>query len=89
MLNVQRKKITPILKDEEVEQIKENDLIIEKLVPKTTYENGKKITEYNYEKVNLTKKINETKKLLKIDNTSEKIAELEKIFTEVKKEIKK
>lgn len=82
MLEVERKP----RKDFNFERPKKRDIIIKKAKEKITYENGKKVIETVYEKTNLTKKINETAKLVKSDNAIllQKMDEVEKIFTEIK-----
>ena len=47
------------------------DIIISKFEEKTTYKDGKRITERIEKKVNITKKINETAKLVKIDQSAQ------------------
>lgn len=66
----------------ETENYNDPDIIIEKLTyQETVTENGIIEKKPTYKKVNLTKKINETAKLLKTNTAEEKIKELEKIFT--------
>lgn len=61
------------------------DIIITKYEKKIDYnENGEKIEKRIPYKVNITKKINETAKLIKEQTAQEKLAELEKIFTSKK-----
>ncbi len=50
------------------EPTKKRDLIITKRIKKEEIKNGKQITYYEREKVNLTKKLSETKSLLKTEN---------------------
>ena len=58
-----------------------NDIYITKQEIKEEYnEKGKKITTYLKKRVNLTKKINETAKLLKIDTLQEKYDKLKEIL---------
>ena len=58
------------------------DIIITKYEKKTTYsDQGDMIIRRIPVKVNITKKVNETAKLIKEQTAAEKLAELEKIFT--------
>ena len=58
------------------------DIIITKYEEKTTYnEEGDRITKRIPVKVNITKKVNATAKLIKEKTAQEKLAELEKIFS--------
>ena len=72
--------------DEKIEIPKElpiNDIYVTKQEIKEEYnEKGQKITTYINRKVNLTKKINETAKLLKIDTLQDKYNELKEILEE-------
>lgn len=60
----------------------DQEIIITKIrqVQETT-EDGKLVTYEKEKKVNLSKKINETSKLLKVQNAQEKLKEIEQIFT--------
>lgn len=58
------------------------DIIVERLQYKELEnEDGSTTIKPTYEKINLTKKVNETKKLIKVDKASETLAEIEKIFS--------
>lgn len=60
---------------------KTEDIIVTKYETVITYENGAKIERRKPKKVNVTKLVNETKKLIKAQTAEEKLAELEKVFT--------
>lgn len=70
--------------DEKIEIPKElpiNDIYVTKQEIKEEYnEKGQKITTYIERKINLTKKINETAKLLKIDTLQNKYDKLKEIL---------
>ena len=72
---------------------KKNDIIVTKYEERETFENNKKIIEYVPIKTNLTKKIQETAKLVKSNAAQEKMAEIEDAFKmqmeNLKKELKK
>lgn len=58
------------------------DIIIHKFEEKTEYlKDGTKQIKKVKKEINLTKKINETKKLLKNYSAEEKLQEIEKVFT--------
>ena len=58
------------------------DVIITKYEKKTTYnEEGDMIIKRIPVKVNITKKVNETAKIIKEQTAAEKLADIEKIFT--------
>ncbi len=58
-----------------------NDIFVEKQEIKEEYnEKGQKITTYLKKRVNLTKKINESAKLLKIDTLQDKYEKLKEIL---------
>lgn len=73
------------LTEEEIKAINENnkeflsksqDIIVTEIIEKTDYDkDGSKITKYEQKKHNISKKINESAKLLKIDN-AKKLEEL-------------
>lgn len=68
-------------KIERPEKLPINDIFVEKTETKEEYnEKGQKITTYIKRKVNLTKKINETAKLLKIDTLQDKYEKLKEIL---------
>lgn len=82
MLEVERKTHKQLgMTEEEKDVFKNKDIIITRI--ETVIENDgetetrKRVKNY----INLTKKINESKKLIKNYTAEEKIAELEKIFT--------
>lgn len=70
----------------EKDYLEENqDIIVTKYQNKTIYNEDGSITVKRIPKlVNITKRINETKKLIKKDSAAEKLAELERIFTKEK-----
>lgn len=68
-------------KIEKYEVKKPEDIIVTKYETVITYENGAKIERRKPKKVNVTKLVNETKKLIKAQTAEEKLAELEKVFT--------
>lgn len=58
------------------------DIIVERVYYETEInENNEEVKKRKSEKINLTKKINETAKLVKIDKASEKLKKIEQIFT--------
>ena len=64
--------------------LKENlrqEIVITKYEEEITYENGAKIIRKIPHNVNITKMVNESKKLVKNYTAEEKLAELEKVFT--------
>lgn len=62
------------------DNIKYPDIITVKFVEKTVYnEDGSKTVKRIPEKVNITKKVNESKKLIKNYTAEEKMAEIERI----------
>lgn len=66
---------------EEPKELPINDIFVEKQEIKEEYnEKGQKITTYIKKKVNLTKKINESAKLLKIDTLQDKYDKLKEIL---------
>lgn len=79
-----KKTIQAFKNDEKIEIPKNlpiNDIFVEKTETKEEYnEDGQKITTYITRKVNLTKKINETAKLLKIDTLQDKYDKLKEIL---------
>lgn len=65
-------------------ETKKKDVYVVKYEIKTEYENGAKITRRVPKKINITKLVNETKKMVKRDQASivlQKCRELEKAFT--------
>lgn len=70
---------------EEIKTDQNRDIIVTKYQNQTVYnEDGSFTVKRIPTKVNITKKINESKKLIKKDTAAEKLAELEKIFTKEK-----
>lgn len=65
-------------------EIKVQDTIILRKSTQITYEKGAKIERPIYKKVNITRMINETAKVLKEKSASEKIQELQNILMEGK-----
>lgn len=62
--------------------LKNEDIIIEKTIEiETVRDDGVKEISIKRQAVNLTKKINETARVYKRDKASEKLAEIEKIFS--------
>lgn len=58
-----------------------NDIFVTKTETKEEYnEDGQKITSYIKRKINLTRKINETAKILKIDTLQDKYEKLKEIL---------
>lgn len=74
-------------------EIKKKDIIVTKYEERETFEDNKKIIELIPIRTNLTKKIQETAKLVKADAAREKMAEIEDAFKiqmeNLKKELKK
>lgn len=61
---------------------KPRDIIVARHKKVTSYnDNGDEITKTQISYVNISKKVNESKKLIKTDSAAEKLAQLEKIFT--------
>lgn len=56
------------------------DIFITRFEEKTTYENGKRITEWVETKTNISKKINETAKIVKIDQSQEILDQVKAIL---------
>lgn len=77
MLEIERKK------HHNVEHVPApEDITITKYEEKTEYlKDGTKQIKKVKKEINLTKRINETKKLIKAATTEEKLAQIEKIFT--------
>ena len=70
----------PIRKD--LPQYEEKDIIITKFKKETKYnDDGSETIIRIPVKVNITKKVNETAQIIKEQTATEKLAELEKIFT--------
>lgn len=77
MLEIERKPEKPKLY-----QVEQRDIIITKYKETTIYnEDGSILTKKEPVQVNITKKVNETKKMIKNYTAEEKLAELEKVFT--------
>lgn len=71
--------------DEIAKKSMPKDIIVTKFTQKLEYdEQGNCIIKRVPQRVNLTKKIQETKKLIKKDKASETLKELERIFTKEK-----
>lgn len=73
-----------ILTSKMVEDLKSREIIVKKPYYELTYEKetGNEIKSRKVNKINITKKINEEKKLIKNDQAEKKLAELERIFKE-------
>lgn len=72
-----------VLNKQQVNDLKGREIIVNKVSWETEVaENGDIIKKRKIKKVNITKKINEEKKLIKNNQAEEKLAELEKIFNE-------
>ena len=72
-----------ILDKKGLDSLKGREIIVNKVSWETEVaENGDIIKKKKIKKVNITKKINEEKKLIKNNQAEEKLAELEKIFNE-------
>ena len=80
MLEVENRPKTATKLEKPTER-KTEDIIVTKYETVVTYENGAKIERRKPKKVNVTKLVNETKKLIKAQTAEEKLAELEKVFT--------
>lgn len=76
------KKDTKLIFTKDIEdKIKSRDIIVNKIKWETIIgEDGTIIKKRKNKKINLTKKMNETKKLIKNDNAAKKLAELEEIL---------
>ena len=66
------------------EEIKVQETVILKKSTQVTYEGGARIERPIYKKVNITRMINETAKVLKEKSATEKIKELQTILMEEK-----
>ena len=78
MIKIFEKKTNIIIPKEE--QKKKRDIIVKRKRIKTTYKDGAEIRKIEYEKINLTKKINESAKIIKSTNTTEeKLRQIERI----------
>lgn len=72
-----------ILDKKDLDSLKGREIIVNKVSWETEVaENGDITKKRKIKKVNITKKINEEKKLIKNNQAEEKLAELEKIFNE-------
>lgn len=72
-----------VLDKKKTDKLKGREIIVNKVSWETEVaENGDIIKKRKIKKVNITKKINEEKKLIKNNQAEEKLAELEKIFNE-------
>lgn len=72
-----------VLDKKKINELKGREIIVNKVSWETEVaENGDIIQKRNVKKINITKKINEEKKLIKNNQAEEKLAELEKIFNE-------
>lgn len=78
-LEIYKKLENPIMKIPE-KPLQKSDVIVKR--PKTIvkYVDGKKIEEVVYSKTNLTKKINETAKVLKLELADQTMTALNKLF---------
>lgn len=74
-------------------KVKRHDIFTTKYEERETFENGKKIIEFIPRRTNLTKKIQETGKLIKANAAQQKMNEIEDAFKlqmeNLKKELKK
>lgn len=61
-------------------EFKKKDIIVERPIKIVEFKDGQKIERIEYEKINLTKKTNETAKVLKNNNAEQTLAKLEEIF---------
>ena len=82
ILRDQRQKTEPV-------KIEHKDIIVTKYEERETFENNKRIIERIPIRTNLTKKIQETAKLVKADAASEKMAEIEDAFKMQMENLKK
>lgn len=76
-----KKETSLVFTDKMREKLKGRDIILEK-VGYTTYinEKGEEVKRRTTSKVNITKKVNESKKLLKTTNAIEKLEELDNVY---------
>lgn len=86
MLNIYKKPKEKRLTKEEMKELQEagkvKDVIVTRYTEvETVNENGEKVIKRKANEINVTKLVNETKKLVKNATAEEKLAELEKIFT--------
>lgn len=83
-----KKKEVPVFDKNQMEQNGPYDIIVNKISFKEERDKDGNLTiKRTKKKVNLTKKINETAKLIKKDIATEKIEEIEKIYTETVKKL--
>lgn len=67
---------------EKLETVPNTEVIVQKKQVTTEEDkNGNTITKTSYKEVNITKLVNETKKIIKQNSAEEKLKELEKVFS--------
>lgn len=77
-----KKRTPPKVIEKPYSQVKPTDIIIKRFHEVITYdEKGRKITEYQEEKINISKAMNESKKIVMANIAEKKLSEIEKIFT--------
>ncbi len=84
MLEIYKKnRVVKPMTDEEIKELSEpKDIIVTKHQEQVTYnKDGSKTIKRIPKKINITKKINETAKLIKETTAEQKLKELERIFT--------
>lgn len=73
--------INEVIKERQPMTKPPQDIIAKRAKKIIEYQNGARIERTVYTEVNITRMVNETKKLVKTDTATEKLAEIEKIFT--------
>lgn len=82
MLEIMKKRMPLQIIDKPFVNVKPTDIFITRVHENITYdEKGRKITEYRKEKINITKAMNESKKIVLANVAEKKLQEIEKIFT--------
>lgn len=81
MIAVYQKKKPIYLTAEDIEEMKPKDIIVKRLEMVTEEtEEGFQIKKPTYYKINITQKVNETKKLVKVNKAQETIKKLDEIL---------
>lgn len=71
-----------------IEDLKREDVIVRKAYEETSYDDaGRKITERKHKLVNITRKINETAKMVKEITAADKLKELEELIAKESKNV--
>ena len=82
MIEAMKKRTPSKVIEKPYSQIGPTDIIITRLHEVISYdEKGRMITEYKKEKINISKAMNETKKIVMANVAEKKLSEIEKIFT--------